>query len=174
MKISLCVLACAALFLTGAGLAETRDQDAPRPSAEDQPTLDAHGALAKARWLEGCWAGEGLGGEVQECWMWSPDGRFTGAFQFVLEGRLVFSEMLALAPFEDGLAYRVKHFSPGFDQWESDEGKYVSFPLLELGENYLQFEGLRYELVGEILEIDLDMHQSDGSIETMEFSMRRK
>jgi hypothetical protein len=130
--------------------------------------------LAAVAWLEGGWAGEGLGGQVEEYWMRAPDGRLTGVFQFLLEGRQVFNEIEMLAEFEDGLAMRVKHFSPELEQWDSDHGVGVSFPVLEIGENFFQCEGLRYELEGEILTVSLDMTGEDGAPKVENFVMRRK
>jgi len=136
--------------------------------AQDTPTLSS------ATWLEGCWVGEGLGGQVEECWMRSSNGHMTGVFQFMLKGQQVFSEMEMLAEFEDGAAMRVKHFSPAFKQWDSDEGKYVSFPLVEVGASYFQFKGLRYELEGGTLTVTLDMHNDAGEVKTETFVMHRK
>lgn len=151
----------AALLCVTMPASRAQDPEAPTP-------------LARAAWLAGCWSGEGLGGQVEECWMRTPDGRLTGAFQFLLEGRQVFNEMVMLAEFEEGIEMRVKHFDPAFEQWESDAGGFVSFPLVEAGESHLQFEGLRYELEGETLTVLLEMHQSDGSTETAVFTMQRK
>lgn len=52
-------------------------------AAADEPA--DYRALA---WREGCWSGEGLGGQISECWMSSPDGRMIGAFQMVSDGEL--------------------------------------------------------------------------------------
>ena len=157
LRIQVCIL-LASLMLAGTVNAEAQDTT----------------TLSSVSWLEGCWVGEGLGGQIEECWMRAPDGTMSGAFQFMLKGQLVFSEMEMLAQFEDGVAMRVKHFNPNFDQWESDEGKYVDFPLVEMGDTFFQFEGLRYELEGETLSVTLDMHDEAGAVQTESFVMHRK
>ena len=118
--------------------------------------------LEQLSWLTGCWKGTGLGGEVEECWMKSSDERYTGVFQMVNEGKQQFSELVMIAEFDGQFAMRVKHFDPGLDQWESDNTDGVTFPFVELGENYIQFEGLRYELTGETCHVTLDMKHGDG------------
>lgn len=131
-------------------------------------------SLDSVAWLEGRWAGEGFGGQVEEYWMRAPDGRLTGVFQYMLEGRQVFSEIMILAEFQDGAALRLKHFDEELKQWESDEGGYVSFALQEVGEGFFQCEGLRYELQGEILSISLNMKADDGTTMVESIIMRRK
>jgi hypothetical protein len=123
----------------------------------DKPQLD------QLSWLNGCWKGTGLGGEVQECWVSSADGVFTSVFQMAKDGKQQFSEIVTIAEFEGTLGMRVKHFDPSFNQWESDQGVGVTFPFVEMGDNFIQFDGLRYELIDAVLHVTLDMKQGDGT-----------
>jgi hypothetical protein len=117
--------------------------------------------LEQLSWLAGCWTGAGLGGEIDECWMQSPDGTFTGVYQLVKDGEQQFSEIEMIAEFDGKLGMRVKHFDASFEQWESDKGVGPTFPFVELGENYIQFEGLRYELINGACHVTLDMKKDD-------------
>ena len=112
-------------------------------------------------WLTGCWKDTGLGGEVEECWLRAPDGVFTGVFQLVKDGQQQFSEIVMIAEFDGTLGMRVKHFDAGFEQWESDNGVGPTFPYVEMGEHYIQFDGLRYELIDGVLHTTLDMKQGN-------------
>ena len=117
--------------------------------------------LEQLSWLTGCWKGTGLGGEVEECWVRSPDGVFTSVFQLVKDGQQQFSEIVMIAKFDGALGMRVKHFDTAFKQWASDQEVGPTFPFVEMGENYIQFDGLRYELTDGVLHVTLDM--KDGN-----------
>jgi hypothetical protein len=118
--------------------------------------------LDKLAWLTGCWKGTGLGGEVAECWLRSPDDKYTGVFHMSKNGQQQFSEIVMIAEFAGKFGYRVKHFDPSFRQWESDQGAGVTFAFVEMGENYIQFEGLRYELIEDICYVTLDMKKGNA------------
>lgn len=66
-----------------------------------------------------------------------------------------------VAEFDGKLGMRVKHFDPAFNQWESDRIEGVTFPFVEIGEKYIQFEGLRYELIDGVCHVTLNMKQGD-------------
>ena len=116
--------------------------------------------LEELSWLAGCWKGTGLGGEVNECWVQSAD-KFTGVFQMTMDGQQKFSEIVMVAEVDGILAMRVKHFDTAFNQWASDGGVGVVFPFVEIGENFIQFEGLRYELIEDVCHVTLDMKKGD-------------
>lgn len=116
--------------------------------------------LKQLSWLAGCWKGTGLGGEVNECWVQSAD-KFTGVFQMTVEGQQKFSEIVMVAEFDGVLAMRVKHFDVAFKQWSSDKEVGVTFPFVAIGEHFIQFEGLRYELIEEVCHVTLDMKHGD-------------
>jgi len=116
--------------------------------------------LDQLSWLTGCWKGTGLGGEVSECWVKSTD-KFTSVFQMTMEGQQQFSEIVMIAEVDGILAMRVKHFDTDFKQWASDNGTGVVFPFVEIGENFIQFEGLRYELIEGVCHVTLDMKEGD-------------
>ena len=115
-------------------------------------------AWKKLRWLEGCWRGTGLGGEITECWVGSGNGIYTGVF---------------LADFDGEPAMRVRHFHPDFSQWESDKGTWIRFPLVAIENHRIVFEGLEYRLAEDSIEVSLDMKSRDGSSSTQRFTLRK-
>lgn len=88
------------IFLVLATLVFATNCHAAKPDADQ---------LEQLSWLTGCWEGTGLGGEVEECWMKSPDRRYTGVFQMVGDGKQHFSELVMIAEFDGQFAMRVKH-----------------------------------------------------------------
>lgn len=121
-------------------------------------------------WLNGCWAGEGLGGRIQECWLTGGDGRMSGVFHFEnTQGAQGFSEIIWIGDFETGPAMRLKHFSADLSGWEAVD-ETVDFPLLRIDETGGYFEGLRYVRDGaDAMTVELD--QDGGAV--LSFSYRR-
>ena len=105
--------------------------------------------------------------------MKSPDKKYTGVFQMVGDGKQNFSELVMIAEFDGQFAMRVKHFDPGLNQWESDKTDGVTFPFVEMGEDFIQFEGLRYELIDGACHVTLDMKHGDG-VRQVNFVYRRR
>ncbi len=136
-------------------------------------SLTISDAEADLSWLEGCWEGEGLGGEVVECWMASPDGFWSGMFQLSVEGRLVFTEYFQLADFDSGRELRLNHFDREMATWE-DAGEHTVFPFIEAGSSSLVFDGMSYRLTGPgqmRVEVQLD---NEGDPVTAGFDYTRR
>jgi len=129
--------------------------------------------MPDAAWLEGCWEGEGLGAAVTECWMRAPDGRMTGMFQLLNEdGSQRFSEIFTLAPFEDGVQLRLKHFNPDMTGWEARDD-FIAWTLVEAGERRLVFDGLEMFIdEGGRLIVDLDIRRG-GEVARERFTYER-
>ena len=121
--------------------------------------------IRELAWLEGCWAGEALGGEVSECWVKAANGRLTGMFQLVLDGNQSFSELFVLDDFGDGPELRLKHFSAEFDGWEA-RSEHVTFRLLAASARHAEFEGMRFvctenQLIVIVLQVSPDGRRQD-------------
>ncbi len=131
--------------------------------------------LTQMSWLEGCWQGEGLGGQMDECWISAPDGRLTGLFQLVTEGQQSFSEIMMLSYFDGVPGLRVKHFDPAaFTQWSSDNGVGHTFKLLNVGTDFVTFDGLEYRLEEGKLKVRLQLGSADGSSTWHEMTLTRR
>lgn len=129
--------------------------------------------FGKLAWLSGCWEGAGLGGHISECWVQSRDNTFTGVFQHQSQDKLNFTEIVSLADFDGQPAMRVRHFNPDFSQWASDQGSYISFPLIAIEDQRIRFKGLEYSLQGDSLHIRLDMKSASGEITTQQMTLHR-
>ncbi len=77
-----------------------------------------------------------------------------------------------IAVFDGTLGMRVKHFDARFKQWESDQETGPTFQFVEMGENSVQFEGLRYELIDGVCHVTLDMKRGD-QVHRMNFVYNR-
>ena len=94
---------------------------APRPAAKD----------TDFSWLAGTWAGEGLGGQVDEVWSAPAGGAMVGHFRLMKDGKPVFYEILTLLEVDGSLEMRLKHFNPDMTGWEEKAG-FVTFKLARL------------------------------------------
>ncbi len=128
--------------------------------------------ISDVAWLAGYWRGEGLGGECEEIWSQATGDRMHGIFTLAREGKVVFTEAMLLVEEEGSLVLKVKHFTPEFVGWE-EKDKFVSFPLVRLGEREAYFNGLTLRREDEdSLSIYLVLVNKDGPSERA-FSFRR-
>jgi hypothetical protein len=134
--------------------------------------LTAQSKIENLKWLEGNWTTEKWGGTVEEYWSAPNANTIIGMFRFLNEEGVQFTEHWMLSEIEGNPVLRLRHFNPDFTSWE-EKDEYVEFSFVEMGENYIQFEGLRYELLktGE-LKVSLKMKQGD-KIETEVFNFRK-
>jgi hypothetical protein len=87
--------------------------------AEDVAPIDA--TLAELDWLTGSWAGEGLGGQVEEHWSKPAGGTMIGMFRLVVSGDTTrVSEFLMIEQEGDHVTYRFRHFGPRHVPWEKE------------------------------------------------------
>jgi len=107
-------------------------------------------SIAGLDWLTGRWVGEGIGGApAQEVYSAPAGGSIARHFvQEDGEGGVAFVEILQIAEVEGSLVYRLKHFGPDLVGWE-EKGEVVSFPLVEMEEGALYFDGLTLRRDGE-------------------------
>jgi hypothetical protein len=95
--------------------------DAARPSAK----------VADFAWLAGTWAGEGMGGQVDEVWSAPAGGTMVGHFRLVKDGQPVFYEILTLVEAGGSVEMRLKHFNPDMTGWE-EKADYLTFKLTRM------------------------------------------
>jgi len=94
-------------------------------------------------------------------------------FQLLNEdGSQRFSEIMVIAPFEDGVQLRLKHFNPDMTGWEAQD-EFLDWTLVEAGERSLDFGGLAMHIDAEDhLIIHLDMRRS-GEVVREQFTFER-
>lgn len=135
---------------------------------------DATGVSARdLSWLAGTWEGTGLGGECEEIWSEPRGGAMLGVFRLFRDGEPELYELMILTRDEQGLALKVKHFSPDFSAWEEGD-EAIRFPFEGLDGRRARFGGLEIERRGDRLDVDVTFRDDDGSTRVERFEMRRR
>ena len=101
--------------------------------------------IDRLAWLEGHWAGEGLGGTVEEILAPAQDGQMPGMFRYAKDGKIGFYEFYVFTEEEGSLALKLKHFSRALKGWE-EKDDYITFRLVRLEDRAAYFDGLTYAL----------------------------
>ncbi len=107
----------------------------------------ASATIAQASWLAGSWKGQGFDGTVEEIWTAPAAGVMVGAFRMLKDEKNVFFEFVNLSETDGSLIMHVKHFSEDLTGWE-EKDETVAFPLVQISDNELNFEGLTYRKTG--------------------------
>ncbi|MDZ7764596.1 MAG: DUF6265 family protein [Melioribacteraceae bacterium] len=128
--------------------------------------------IEKLNFLQGNWTSEKWGGIIEEYWS-APNGNtLIGMFRFIKDGELQFSEHFMVTEQNNTLTLKLRHFNPDFTGWE-DQYSYVEFPLVNIEENFVEFDGISYQLTNENrLIILLEMGDAE-KIETEEFILKK-
>lgn len=121
-------------------------------------------------WYVGRWVGKGFGGDLEENFGPAMGNSMVGSFRMVQDGTPIFYEFIAIIEEHGTLAYKVKHFNPDLTGWETKD-KYVTFPLVKMGEKEVWFDGLTIKREGDnaILYIAIE---EDGKVSEEKLTMR--
>lgn len=124
-------------------------------------------------WLAGHWAGEALGGTVEEIWSGPRGGAMMGMFRLVKDTETVFYELMAILPEDGSLVLRLKHFNADLTGWEKKDDT-VDFPLVAVVDGAFRFDGLSFHPEGDDrVTIYLAMHGKEGAVEEVTFTYTR-
>ena len=121
-------------------------------------------------WYVGRWVGKGFGGDLEENFGPAMGNSMIGSFRMVQDGQPIFYEFVAIIEENNTLAYKVKHFNPDLTGWETKD-KYVTFPLVKMGEKEVWFDGLTIKREGDQTTLFLAMSE-DGKISEEKLTMR--
>ncbi|MDQ3071324.1 MAG: DUF6265 family protein [Acidobacteriota bacterium] len=136
---------------------------APRPAAK----------VSDLAWFEGQWAGEGLGGVIDEVWSAPSGGAMVGHFRLVKGDKPVFYELLALVEHEGSVEMRLKHVNPDMTGWE-EKAVFVTFPLLKIEPRAAYFRGLTFRRVGDdTIEAYIALRDRAGTVREEKLVYRR-
>ena len=149
-----------------------------KPLTENTYTIDStfekgEMKIEQLQFLTGFWEGEGLGGIVQEQWSTPEANSMIGSFRMIEDGMNNFFELLLLEETENGIIYKVKHFSNSFEAWE-DKSEFASFQLLKISEDSAYFDGLTIVVKDGRCTQYLAMKQKDGSYKEYKFILISK
>ena len=132
-----------ALPLAAAAPAAAQGRESANTLRLDDSAASPPAKIGELSWLAGYWRGEGLGGSCEEIWSRPEGDRMLGIFSLRKEGEIVFWEAMELVEEGGSVVLKVKHFTPEFVGWE-EKDKYVTFPLVRLGDREAYFRGLTF------------------------------
>lgn len=121
-------------------------------------------------WYVGRWIGKGFGGDLEENFGPAMGNSMVGSFRMVQDGTPIFYEFIAIIEENGTLAYKVKHFNPDLTGWEAKD-KYVTFPLVKMGENEVWFDGLTIKREGDATILYLALKE-EGKVSEEKLTMR--
>jgi len=104
--------------------------------------------LESLDWIVGNWQGKALGGITEEQWSSPSAGSMMGMFKLISDGEVSFYELMVISEVEESLILRIKHFDRQMRGWE-EKDKSVEFPLVDIKENRVYFDGLTFEKINE-------------------------
>ena len=130
--------------------------------------------IADVAWLTGVWAGEGLGGSVDEVWSAPAAGAMVGHVRSVRDGKAIFYEIMTIIEHEGSLEMRLKHVNPDMTGWE-EKANFVTFKLAKLEPGAIYFNGLTFRKVNDdLVEGYLALRdRASGAVREEKFIYRR-
>lgn len=129
--------------------------------------------LENITWISGTWHGEAFGGKTEEIWSKPSAGSMMATFKLINDGKVTFYEIEIIREIENSLILQLKHFGSDLKGWETKD-ETVDFPLKEITENKVAFEGMTFEKVSETeMNIYVDI-TDNGKTETVKFNYKKK
>lgn len=131
--------------------------------------------LEKMSWLTGEWQGSGLGGQSETYYSPARAGAIVGLFRQYVDGAPSFYEIVKIFEVDGRTVLRLKHFDPALKGWE-EKDEWVEFPLVEVTDREIRFDGLRYVHDGDgqfSAYVDI-LYRGETEPRTERFIFRRK
>ena len=140
-------------------------------NAQTEKTLEPK--LENIAWIAGTWHGEAFGGITEETWSKPSAGSMMATFKLINEGKVTFYEIEVIREVENTLILQLKHFGSDLKGWETKD-ETVDFPLKEITENKVVFEGMTFEKISKTeMNIYVDIEEK-GKTETVKFNYKKK
>jgi hypothetical protein len=142
-------------------------------SCKGQNTKTLEPKLENIAWIAGTWHGEAFGGQTEEIWSEPSGGSMMATFKLINDGKVTFYEIEVIREIENSLILQLKHFGPDLKGWETKD-ETVNFPLKEITENKVVFEGMTFEKVSSTeMNIYVDIKEK-GETETVKFNYKKE
>ena len=128
--------------------------------------------LENMRWIAGTWYGEAFGGQTEEIWSEPSGGSMMASFKLINDDKVTFYEIEVIREVENTLILQLKHFGPDLKGWETKD-ETVDFPLIEITETKVAFEGMSFEKVS---ENEMNVYvaiEENGTSETVKFNYKK-
>ena len=139
--------------------------------SQEKKTLEPK--LENIAWIAGTWHGEAFGGITEEIWSEPSGGSMMATFKLIVEGKVQFYEIEVIREIEDSLILQLKHFDSDLKGWET-KNETVDFPLIEITETKVVFEGMTFEKVSSNeMNVYVDIENENGSVETVKFNYKK-
>jgi hypothetical protein len=133
-----------------------------------QPTLE------NISWISGNWKGEAFGGITEENWSEPLGDSMMATFKLVVDNKVKFYEIEIIREVKNSLILQLKHFHNDLKGWETKD-ETVDFPLKEITTNKVVFEGMTFEKISDNeMNVYVDIHNDDGTLETVKFNYTKK
>lgn len=101
-------------------------------------TSSVEATLSDFAWLAGHWQGNLTGRIVEEIWSEPMAGLMMGMFRLADSTQTLVLEFFSLRQSEEGIEFRLRHFSPALDAWEKEDP--ITLKLVNQRENLFTFE----------------------------------
>lgn len=125
-------------------------------------------------WISGTWHGEAFGGKTEEIWSEPSGGSMMATFKLINDDKVTFYEIEIIREIKNSLILQLKHFNNDLTGWETKD-ETVDFSLIEITPNKVIFEGMIFERIGDKeMNVYVDIHNEDGSIENVKFNYRKE
>jgi len=139
--------------------------------SQENKTLEPK--LENIAWIAGTWHGEAFGGITEEIWSEPSGGSMMATFKLIVDEKVQFYEIEVIREIEDSLILQLKHFDSDLKGWET-KNETINFPLKEITENKVVFEGMTFEKVSsDEMNVYVDIENETGSVETVKFNYKK-
>ncbi len=139
--------------------------------SQEKETLEPK--LENIAWIAGTWHGEAFGGITEEIWSEPSGGSMMATFKLIVDEKVQFYEIEVIREIEDSLILQIKHFGSDLKGWETKD-ETVDFPLREITENKVVFEGMTFEKVSSNeMNVYVDIKNENGTVETVKFNYKK-
>lgn len=129
--------------------------------------------LENIAWISGTWHGEAFGGITEEIWSEPSGGSMMATFKLINDDKVTFYEIEIIREIENSLVLQLKHFGNDLKGWETKD-ETVDFPLIEITENKVIFEGMTFEKISKNeMNVYVDI-KDKGTTETVKFNYKKE
>jgi hypothetical protein len=130
--------------------------------------------LENCAWIAGNWKGEAFGGQTEENWSEPSGGSMMATFKLINDGKVSFYEIEIIKEVENTLILQLKHFDSDLKGWET-KNETVDFPLKEITETRVVFEGMSFEKVSDTeMNVYVDLENEEGEIQMVTFNYKKQ
>ena len=110
---------------------------------------------------------------TEENWSEPSGGSMIATFKLIDNGKVSFYEIEIIREVNNTLILQLKHFNNDLKGWETKDDT-VDFPLIEITSKKVIFEGMTFEKISDNeMNIYVDIHSDDGTIEIVKFSYKK-